>query len=119
LKGSPLPLTAAEIERRIPLWTALSDLYLDTWMACFVPNVVAAAKDGGFSIDEVDHILRWEVRPALYLNYLNVAGEWAGWPSDWLKDRITATMKKRPPLIIGDGRFMPDEWPAIQAAMDS
>ncbi len=101
----------------MPLWIALADLYLDTQSDLFVPNIVRCASDGGFSLAEVEHILRWEVRPALYLNYLNLAGEWAGWPSDWLKNRILGSMRSRPSLLIGKNRFMPEEWPEIHAAM--
>ncbi len=83
-----MTLTPTEIERRLPLWRAVADLYLDTDSADFVSNIVAVARQSEFTADDVDQILRWEVRPALYANYLNVAGEWAGWDNDWLEDRI-------------------------------
>ncbi len=86
-------LTPTDVERRLPLWRALADLYLDTEDAGFVANIVSVAEQAGFTADDVDQILRWEVRPALYANYLNVAGEWAGWDNDWLEDRITKSIR--------------------------
>ena len=82
-----------------------------------MPHIIAQARISGFTLAEVDHILRWEVRPALYHNYLDIAGEWAGWPKDWLVERILRAIETRPSAIIGQKRFMPDEWPQIQAAM--
>lgn len=110
--------TETEITRRLPLWEALGNLYLDTKSDTFVPLVVKAAQEAGFSLDEVEHILKWEVRPALYFNYIDGAGEWAGWNSEWLVQRILDCMGKRSDaLLLGETRFMPDEWPEIQAAM--
>lgn len=110
-------LSDREIERRFPLWDALANLYLDTQSDDFVPLVVKAAHEGGFSLDEVEDILRWEVRPALYFNLLDVAGQWAGWHSDWLVQRILEVKAHPPDPNIGRDRFMPSEWPEIQAAM--
>jgi hypothetical protein len=117
------PLTAQELARRMPLWEALSVLYLDTEDAAFVPRVVEAAQTNGFSLEEVDHCLRWEVRPALYKNYLSVAGIWSGWEAERLREEICDAIT-RPPLFCRRPFrgacatwFMPAEWPAIQAAM--
>lgn len=110
--------TESEIARRLPLWEALGNLYLDTESDAFVPLVVKAAREGDFSLEEVEHIVKWEVRPALYFNYLDVAGEWAGWDNDWLVQRILDTTGKTSDrLLLGDTRFMPSEWSAVQAAM--
>jgi hypothetical protein len=115
----PTLLSAEQIARRLPLWDALADFYLDTECESFVPAVARIAKQGGFSVEEVEHILRWEVRPALYFNYLDMTGEWMGWDTDWLRDRIVDVMAKPPPVLIGRDAFMPAEWPAIQAAIMS
>jgi hypothetical protein len=118
-----VPMTEEEIARRMPLWEALADLYLDTWMECFVPNVVAAAKEGGFALEDVEHILRWEVRPAFYLNLLSVAGEWAGWHPEIVREDIEKAMNEPPYFCRGPlrymlrNKFMPAQWPEIQAAM--
>jgi hypothetical protein len=113
----PPQLDAEAIERRKPLWQALADLYLDTQSDLFVPTVISCAEEGGFSLAEVGHVLRWEVRPALYLNYLSVAGEWAGWQEDWLFEHILQQMQRKPPLLIGQNRFMPEEWVEIRRTL--
>jgi hypothetical protein len=117
MRRPPPSLDRAAIERRKPLWSALADLYLDTQSELFVPHIVRCARAGDFSLAEVEHILRWEVRPALYQNLLSVAGEWAGWPDDWLEERIMDSMQRRPPMLIGKDQFMPEEWPEIEAAL--
>jgi hypothetical protein len=111
------PLSDKEMARRLPLWEALSDFYLDTECEGFVPMVARVAKEGGFSVTDVEHILRWEVRPALYFNMLDMTGEWMGWDQDWLRARIIHVMGKPPPFLLCDNAFMPAEWPAIHAAM--
>lgn len=118
MSGRPSPFTAADIERRLLLWIALANLYLDTMDDAFVPEIIEAAHAGNFTRDEVETILKWEIRPALYFNYLNPAGAWVGWDADWLVKRISDTAhKKSDRLLLGNSRFLPDEWPDIQAAM--
>lgn len=114
-----------DIERRVGLWEALANFYLDTESDTFVPLAVEAARAGGFTLEEVEDILRWEVRPALYTNLISVAGLWSGWDRDWLVERIVDVASRPPnpltgPLtgpLIGHNRFMPVEWPALQAAI--
>lgn len=117
----PRHFSPEDIERRLPLWEALANFYLDTESDAFVPLAADAARTGGFSPAEVEDILRWEVRPALYTNLVSVAGEWSGWDRDWLVERIVDTASRpHNPLtgpLIGHNRFMPDEWSALQAAI--
>jgi hypothetical protein len=121
----PAALSQDEINRRVPLWMALADLFLDTEDALFITNVAKVANRNGFILSEVDTILRWEVRPALYHNLLSVAGEWAGWEEDWLCDHMVQSIRSRhwlctwPFTRLCRNWFMPVEWPAIQAAMAS
>lgn len=111
------PLSDTDIDRRMPLWSALGELYLDTQSDLNVPFIVRTAKAGGFTAAEVEQILLWEVRPALYENLLSMAGEWAGWDQNWLRGQILETMQRRPPpLGLGSG-FVPDELPEILAAL--
>jgi hypothetical protein len=113
------------INRRLPLWIALADLFLDTEDPLFVTHVAEVANRNGFETSEVDAILRWEVRPALYHNLLSVAGEWAGWEDDWLRDHMVRSIRARhwlctwPFTCLCKNWFMPEEWHAIQAAMAS
>lgn len=108
------PLAADEVERRLPLWTALSDLFLDTDVTSSLPYIARTIVEGGWPIDAAEDALRWEVRPAFYHNFLDPAGEWAGWPDDYVRERV---IEKRGTAgeVIGSDRFMPEEWPAVVA----
>ncbi len=66
------------------LWIALSDLFLDTEVRWSLPYVARVAVEEGFSWNQVCHILDAEVTPVLGPNLSDVAGEWAGFPEDWL-----------------------------------
>lgn len=72
------------MNQRRALWLALADLFLDTEVRWFVPRAAYCAVDSGFGWDETEHILYHEVGPVVGGNLLNVAGEWAGWDSEWL-----------------------------------
>jgi hypothetical protein len=123
--GALQTLIGEEVERRLPLWRALANFYLDTEGVTFVAEVVDAATEGKFSSSEVENILRWEVRPALYPNLLSVAGEWAGWDDDWLRDHMATSLERRIWLRAWPVRwfcrnwFMPPEWTVTQAAISS
>lgn len=106
-----------EIKRRLPLWIALADLFLDTDEMLQVPHVVRAIVEGGYDLDDAEAALRWEVRPAFYFNLLDIAGEWAAWHPDFVRERMLETgMNWKHRLILGRNRFMPDKaWPAVRA----
>lgn len=110
------PLDDAAIARRMPLWCALADLYLDTDMPeHWVPAIADVIVRDGWTIAEAEHILCWEVRPAFYGNLLQVAGEWAGWHEDDVR-RLVLAGRDIGPLrrtLLGSKRFMPGYWPDI------
>ena len=66
----------------------LADFWLDTELAEFqfdhIARVIAASP---YSIKEVRAIHNFEVAPAVSANLASVAGEWAGFDSEWLKGR--------------------------------
>lgn len=111
------PLEPAEIERRLPLWIALSDLFLDTDVTPMLPYIARTIVEGGWSIEAAEAALRWEVRPAFYHNFLDVAGEWAGWPDAYVRERV---LERRGTAgdVIGSDRFMPEEWRAVVAEVE-
>jgi hypothetical protein len=118
-------LSPGEVERRLPLWRALANFYLDTETDMCTAAAVDAATKSNFSSAEVEAILRWEVRPALYTNLLSVAGVWSGWDEEWLRNQMTASIGRREWLRIWPFRwlcrnwFMPDEWQEVQAAISN
>lgn len=76
-------------ERRLTVWRALSELFLDTELDTTayarIAQVVAAS---GYSPDELQTILWNELFPVLQDNLRSVAGEWSGWPDEWLVQHI-------------------------------
>lgn len=84
----------AEFKRRIPIWMALSDFYLDTELQehnfLYIAKVI---RKSGFSISEVKKIDKYEIFPVLQPNLLSVAGEWAGFEEKWLVAKIKTHLK--------------------------
>jgi hypothetical protein len=114
-----------EMEDRLPIWTALSELYLDTsFDDADLDRIALSLKNVRYGLVEIEEILREEVAPAFSFNLLSVAGEWAFWSEDEVKaimlqwlEREAATdwrarMKRRltPRLMLG-------QWPAIAARL--
>jgi len=83
-----LDLNAAELARRRPVWSALSELFLDTEVRPQLGYVALACIASGYSEEELQSIWRHEVAPVLLPNMLDVAGEWAAFDQDWLEARI-------------------------------
>ena len=80
---------------RIPIWIALSDLYLDTDVALSHDCIARTLAASPYSLDDLHEMLMYDVHPALYPNLMSVAGEWAGFDEAWLVERI-ATIRRQP-----------------------
>lgn len=89
------PLAPEELARRVPVWCALSDLFLDTDPQIFGDSIHAALRRSGYGRAEILAILEWEVAPVVGPNLFSVAGEWVGFPEDWLVERILAMRRAR------------------------
>lgn len=89
-------LSDQELLSRLPVWEALADFWLDTELADFqlehIAQVLAASP---YSIAEIKAIHLYEVAPAVSGNLAGATGEWAGFESDWLKDRCRAFASRR------------------------
>ncbi len=82
-------------DARIPVWNALSDLYLDTDATLLHEYIVRTLAASPYSLDELHEMLMYDVHPALYQNLMSMAGEWAGFDETWLVERI-ATIRRQP-----------------------
>ena len=82
-------------DARIPVWTALSDLYLDTDVGLSHDHIVRTLAASPYSLEKLHEMLMYDVHPALYPNLMSVAGEWAGFDEAWLVERIAA-VRRRP-----------------------
>ncbi|SMH48085.1 DUF7079 family protein [Azospirillum agricola] len=71
---------AAEVERRMPVWLALAELFLDTELdAADHDRIRAVLAASGYAEAVLHDILRREVAPAFGPNLFAVAGIWDGW----------------------------------------
>lgn len=116
-------LSEDEIQARLPLWCALSDLFLDTEMQDYHYQAIGqAAREGGFSVDQVRDILEREVFPAFVVNLMSVAGEWAGFRPDDVRERILEVLGRPQALrFFTRGlkkRMMAEDWPHVLAAIE-
>lgn len=93
-----MKFTPSEIELRRPIWLALSDLFLDTDVSVSYEYIARVCSESEFSMLELKGILENEVAPAVSINLLSVAGEWAGFNEEWLVKRICQKAEKE--LII-------------------
>lgn len=82
-------------ERRLTVWRALSELFLDTELdTAAYARIVQVVTASGYSPDELQTILWNELFPVLQDNLRSVAGEWSGWPDEWLVQHIRVSEKK-------------------------
>ena len=85
-----------EIERRKPVWLALSDFYLDTELqpADFA-HIRQVFTQSGYSRQVIEQINYEEVAPLLLDNLLTIAGVWGGFDQDWLFEIIEARLDRQ------------------------
>lgn len=83
------PLTETEIARRLPVWVAMSDLFLDTYPFDWtIRHITRVIDEAGFTAPEARAIFRDEVGPAFAGNLLVVAGEWAMFGEDIVREEV-------------------------------
>ncbi|MBK1884526.1 hypothetical protein JIN85_19070 [Luteolibacter pohnpeiensis] len=89
--------TNATVEERLPVWNALSELFLDTELQeddhQSIARVLAASP---YTEKKLDEILRFEVTPVLKWNLLSIADEWAGFDEAWLREKLEPRIDVRP-----------------------
>ncbi len=102
-----MPFQKMKIEERKPIWTALSDFYLDTELDELDFQFIAKKiYESPYSFDDIKNINKYELFPVLQTNLLSVAGEWAGFDEKWLIQRIIKSLERRN-LIT---KFLIDCW---------
>lgn len=78
-----------EIETRLPVWHALSEMFLDTELdRADYARIAAALIAAPYSEDQLRSIFEEEVAPAFIFNLLDVAGEW----TPWSREEVRAIM---------------------------
>jgi hypothetical protein len=115
-------LSEAEVQRRLPVWFALADLFLDTWFdPPYYEKIAATLRASGFSEEELRMIFYDEVTPAFAFNLFDIAGEWAGWHEQFVRERMLATIRKNEGLnLLGWfskwrlKRYVDSEWEKLR-----
>lgn len=116
-------LSEEQIRRRLPLWTALTNLFLDTEMTDFhYRPIIETARAGGWSTQDVRRILLDEVTPAFAFNLMDVAGEWCGfdptWVESWMREQATgraSPIRGALGSLVGVRRHIEKvEWPRLE-----
>jgi hypothetical protein len=70
-------LSQEELERRKPLWLALSEMFLDTKLDDFNHTQIARVmKNSRYGLSEIERILNDEVYPACLCNLEDPVGVW-------------------------------------------
>jgi hypothetical protein len=77
-----------EDPRRVDVWMAMADHFLDTETRQDIPRTALKCVEAGLSVREARDIWRYEVSPAVGYNLWVVAGEWGAWGREWLVRRI-------------------------------
>jgi hypothetical protein len=94
--GQPGVIDEKEIERRKPVWAALSELWLDTELSeNDLQRIAEVMKNSGYSVSQLRDIYQFEVAPVVFPNLLVVAGEWAGFDEEWLFSQAAKRARKR------------------------
>ncbi|MBY0564071.1 MAG: transglycosylase domain-containing protein [Hyphomonadaceae bacterium] len=82
------PMDARTLKRRLPVWAALSDLFLDTDVTLFYADIAAVLRKSRYTPEDIEHILWEEVGPAFHTNLLADDRVWSSWPHDDVHDII-------------------------------
>lgn len=111
-----------ELERRRPVWEALSDLFLDQELdPGWIEQIAGVLLKSGYSDKELDAILWQEVCPALHSNVLCVAGEWVGFDVDALQEEILrrpAGFFRRWNAFVFGGCLVKPAWKAVRGQLE-
>ena len=79
-----------DIERRLPVWWALSDLFLDTEQTEEdYGRIARTLNESGYDRTELRRTLDEEVAPAFAFNLFDIAGQWGCWTEEQVLDLVT------------------------------
>lgn len=85
------PLPTDEVERRRPVWLALSALWLDTELDDGdLRHIADVLRASGYGLPALRDIYLFEVAPVVGGNLHAPAGVWEGFDPDWLHERVRA-----------------------------
>jgi hypothetical protein len=112
---------ADELERRRPVWEAMSEFFLDTELDSADHNRIAQILiESGYSMDQLERILWRELCPVLGANLLPVAGEWKGFNMQSVEQQILQRPSGRLRSWwsrVSGGRMANHSWQPVRAIL--
>jgi hypothetical protein len=100
--------TRDTVQKRLPVWKALSEFFLDTELTPKeLERIAQELAKTCYSEDELEQILAYEVCPGCRVNMFLWA--WIAFDEDWLLARINPYLGKRSwfmKLLVGMNRWM-------------
>lgn len=108
------PIPNHILNERIPVWIVLSELFLDTKLTDADYQVIAKRlSESNYSTQEIEDILRFEVKPLLIPNLWSVAGAWQVFDEQWLIEKLTPRINQKPFFQWGLG-IIKSDWLAVK-----
>jgi hypothetical protein len=109
-----MTVSASVVEERVPVWCALSELFLDTELHhADRARIAAVLAASSYSEEKLEEILRFEVTHVLQTNLLSVVGEWRGFDEAWLREKLTPRIDRRPFFKFGVALTIRAPWQEI------
>ncbi|NLE47038.1 MAG: hypothetical protein GX614_01405 [Sandaracinaceae bacterium] len=120
-RADPPPRAEEDLERRRPVWLALSALYLDTELGeDDHARIAEALRESGYSAEELEEILYRELHPVLCMNLISVAGEWAGFDMEWVEEEILRRRRREARVAIVFGKWLvSNEWSQLKERIEA
>jgi hypothetical protein len=90
------------VERRRPVWEAISDLWRDTELQDYeIEHIARILAQSGYTKDELHGIYAFEVAPVVWRNLMTaVPPVWAGFKADWLVEEILKAIERQRRNIV-------------------
>lgn len=109
-----------DAERRFRVWYALADLFLDTQpQPDDYAYIARTLKASGYDRAELRRMFEEDVGPAFIFNLYDIAGEWAGWSEEFVREQMS---RKKPWPLPGQKRFLrrvvDEEWAKLEPLLD-
>ena len=86
-----------DIQRRQPVWEAISDLWRDTELQDFeVRHIATVLAKSGYSPEELEDIFAFEVAPVVWQNFMAAApAVWSGFDAEWLQSEVVKNIERQ------------------------
>jgi hypothetical protein len=114
-------VTPLDVEARLPVWSAVSDLFLDTSHDHQdIARIASILARSPYSLEELDQILVHEVYPACCSNFMWIAGAWGMFDTVWLEARILrgpSRLRRLWSAVFARGAVSWPEWKEIKHAV--